>query len=69
MLGAEYLGTTQIVVVETPDGVVKARIPADQHVAAGTIVGLALAGDRLSLFDRGSGRAIDTALYQGAHHG
>ena len=69
ILGAEYLGTTQIVVVETADGRVKARIPADQHVTPGDRVGLALSGSHLSLFDKGSGRAIDTALYEGASHG
>ena len=33
VFGAEYLGTTQIVTVETADGIVKARVPADLPVA------------------------------------
>ena len=33
--GAEYLGTTQIVAVETADGIIKARVPADVSVAHG----------------------------------
>jgi multiple sugar transport system ATP-binding protein len=69
ILGAEYLGTTQIVVVETAEGVVKARIGADRAVAVGDTVGLSLSGKHLSLFDAASGRAIDTALYAEAGHG
>ncbi|MDP1730933.1 MAG: ABC transporter ATP-binding protein [Devosia sp.] len=69
ILGAEYLGTTQIVSVETPGGLLKARIPADEHVTTGEQVGLALSGGHLSVFDRTSGRAIETALFEGAAHG
>jgi len=69
ILGAEYLGTTQIVVVQTADGLVKARIPADQHVTPGETTGLSLTGSRLSLFDKASGRAINTALFDGAANG
>ena len=69
VLGAEYLGTTQIVVVETGEGRVKARIPATAHVAAGQTVGLTLSGKHLSLFDKTSGRAIETALYEGGANG
>jgi len=32
IIGAEYLGTTQIVSVATPEGLLKARIPAEQRV-------------------------------------
>jgi multiple sugar transport system ATP-binding protein len=69
VLGAEYLGTTQIVVVETEDGMVNARIPASEHVTVGETTGLSLAGSHLSLFDKASGRAIDTALVAGKRHG
>jgi multiple sugar transport system ATP-binding protein len=69
ILGAEYLGTTQIVVVETADGVVKARIGADRAVTVGDAVGLSLSGKHLPLFEAASGRAIDTALYAEAGHG
>jgi multiple sugar transport system ATP-binding protein len=67
--GAEYLGTTQIVAVETADGMVKARIPAETPVKAGDTVGLALNAGRLSLFERASGRAIRTSIHDGAQHG
>jgi multiple sugar transport system ATP-binding protein len=68
VLGAEYLGTTQIVVVDTPEGLVKARIAAAEHVIPGQLVGLRLSGARLSLFDKASGRAIATALGAGGVH-
>ena len=64
--GAEYLGTTQVVAVETADGMLKARIPADQTVKVGEQVGLALNGARLSVFDKASGRALRTALHDEA---
>jgi multiple sugar transport system ATP-binding protein len=56
--GVEYLGTTQIVTVETPDGLLKARVPAERRVRPGESVHLALDTARLSLFDAASGRAI-----------
>jgi multiple sugar transport system ATP-binding protein len=67
--GAEYLGTTQIVAVETADGIVKARVPAELQVRAGETVGLALNAQRLSLFEQASGRAIRTGIHDGVRHG
>jgi multiple sugar transport system ATP-binding protein len=67
--GAEYLGTTQIVSVETADGIVKARVAADIAVQTGETVGLALNAARLSLFERTSGRAIRTSVHEAARHG
>jgi len=67
--GSEYLGTTQIVAVETADGIIKARIAADVPVRTGETVGLAFNGARLSLFEKASGRAIRTGLHEGASHG
>jgi len=60
----EYLGTTQIVTVETPEGVLKARVAADAPVRVGESVGLALNAPRLSLFDAQSGRALRSDLYR-----
>ena len=65
VFGAEYLGTTQIVTVNTGHGQVKARLPADIRATEGETVGLALRSERLSLFDKSSGRAIRTALTEG----
>ena len=55
--GSEYLGTTQIVTVRTARGQVRARLPAGASVQRGETVGLALKPDKLSLFDRATGRA------------
>ncbi len=65
--GAEYLGTTQIVTVVTAHGTVKARIPANASVKTGENVGLAFKPEKLSLFDKTSGRAIRTAMHGDAH--
>ncbi len=67
--GTEYLGTTQIVAVETADGIIKARVPADVRLSMGEPVGLALTGARLSIFDKASGRAVRTAIHEGGAHG
>ena len=67
--GTEYLGTTQIVTIETQDGMLKARAPADIGFRLGETVGLSLVGERLSLFDKASGRAIRTRLHDGGAHG
>jgi multiple sugar transport system ATP-binding protein len=69
VFGAEYLGTTQIVTVNTEHGQVKARLPADIGVSAGETVGLSLRSERLSIFDTESGKAIRTALHEGGVHG
>jgi multiple sugar transport system ATP-binding protein len=69
VFGAEYLGTTQIVTVNTEHGQIKARLPAEVGVKPGEIVGLTLRAERLSIFDKPTGRAIRTALYEGGAHG
>jgi multiple sugar transport system ATP-binding protein len=69
IFGTEYLGTMQIVTVKTAQGRIKVKVPASVAVKAGERVGLAFLGDRLSLFDKGSGRALRSALHDGAHHG
>jgi multiple sugar transport system ATP-binding protein len=67
--GSEYLGTTQIVTVNTPFGQVKARTKSTGEVKPGENVGLRFASNRLSLFDKESGRAVRSALFEGAAHG
>jgi multiple sugar transport system ATP-binding protein len=69
VFGAEYLGTTQIVTVHTEHGPLKARVPASLAVRTGETVGLVFRGERLSLFEKASGRAIRSALDQGRAHG
>ncbi|WP_029007026.1 ABC transporter ATP-binding protein [Azospirillum halopraeferens] len=67
VLGAEYMGTTQIVTVETAHGTVKARIPSGRDVRTGETVGLALRPDGLSLFDAATGRVLRSALHEPDH--
>ena len=67
--GAEYLGTTQIVTVTTRYGALKARASASRLFRTGENVALDFRPDTLSIFDQASGRAIRTALHEGAIHG
>ena len=69
VIGAEYLGTTQIVTVTTANGQIRARLPSTNAVRVGETVGLKLRPDRLSLFDAGSGHVLSSALYAGGHSG
>ncbi|MBV9561310.1 MAG: ABC transporter ATP-binding protein [Bradyrhizobium sp.] len=69
VIGAEYLGTTQIVTVTTASGQLKARLPSGEPIQVGETVGLKLRPDRLSLFDTASGLALSSALYAGGHGG
>jgi multiple sugar transport system ATP-binding protein len=69
VFGAEYLGTTQIVTVDTEHGRVAARLPSRTMVQPGEIVGLAFTTERLRLFDPMSGLAIRTVSDGAARHG
>ena len=60
----EYLGTTQIATLATAGGAsLKARLPSSLPLRAGEHVGVAFRGERLSLFERASGRALRTSLH------
>ncbi len=65
VLATEYLGTTQIVTVDSPNGTLKARIPSDQPARVGETVGLAFNPRTLTLFDAQSGRALRSELNDG----
>ncbi len=69
VFGSEYLGTTQIVTVETSHGRVKARVPSDVAVRTGETIGLAFRTPSLSLFDAASGRALRLRRSAEAVHG
>ena len=69
VFGAEYLGTTQIVTVDTAHGRVAARLPSSAMVRIGETVGLEFRSERLVLFDVSSGLAIPTANEGSAQHG
>ncbi|MEM9394672.1 MAG: ABC transporter ATP-binding protein [Pseudomonadota bacterium] len=65
VLATEYLGTTQIVTLNTPNGEVKARIASDQRATMGEKVGLEFNSRTISLFDETSGRALRSELNEG----
>ncbi len=62
VLATEYLGTTQILTIETANGALKARIASDQPARAGETVGLGFNGSTVTLFDRGTGHALKSDL-------
>ena len=62
---SEYLGTTQIITLDTPHGEVKARIGSERAVRDGEAVGLDFNGATVTLFDADSGRALRSALNEG----
>ncbi|NJR13682.1 MAG: ABC transporter ATP-binding protein [Phyllobacteriaceae bacterium] len=65
----EYLGTTQIVVLQLLGSIVRARASADRQFTVGEDVGVTFETDRLSLFDGVTGKAVDTAMMRGEHNG
>ena len=65
VLATEYLGTTQIVTLDTPHGVVKARSPSSQPARPGETTGLRFDARTLTLFDAGTGRALRSAANEG----
>ncbi len=58
VIAVEYLGTTQIVTLDTPNGDLKARIASSDVVKVGERVGLSFVTQTLSLFDAATGRAL-----------
>lgn len=70
IIATEYLGTTQIVTVNTPDGVTKVRQDAAKMATVGDNVGLDFNEQTVTLFDASSGRALVSALNEGVlEHG
>jgi multiple sugar transport system ATP-binding protein len=70
IVDSEYLGTTQIITLTTAQGTrLKARLGADIRVSPGEHVGLEFRPERLSVFDRASGRALRSVLHEEAGHG
>ncbi|WP_019956850.1 ABC transporter ATP-binding protein [Yoonia vestfoldensis] len=65
VVATEYLGTTQIVTFDTPNGIVKARVASADPVAVGTTTGLAFDPRTVTIFDAGSGQALRSAANEG----
>ena len=58
IIATEYLGTTQIVTLKTPNGTLKARIPSSDPASDGNHVGLAFNPKAITLFDKKTGAAL-----------
>lgn len=70
VIATEYLGTTQIVTLNTLNGEVKARIASDKSVRTGETVGLTFNERTITLFDEATGLALRSELNEGVHaHG
>jgi multiple sugar transport system ATP-binding protein len=63
VFGTEYLGTSQVVTLDSAHGRVKARIASSIPVHPGDRVGLKFRYDRLVLFDTASGNALRSELF------
>jgi multiple sugar transport system ATP-binding protein len=58
VLATEYLGTTQIVTLETAHGAVKVRVPSSDPVTLGATTGLRFDARTITLFENVQGRAL-----------
>ena len=66
----EYLGTTQIITLLTPNGTIKSRIASDIQVNNGELIGLTFDARTLTLFDNTNGQALVSEVNEGAlNHG
>jgi len=61
----EYLGTTQIVVLDTDTVKIKARVDANHPVSVGDQVGITFNPDTITVFNKTSGAAIRSELNDG----
>ncbi|WP_227268513.1 ABC transporter ATP-binding protein [Roseobacter weihaiensis] len=62
VIATEYLGTTQIITLETANGEIKARVPAGQVATVGETVGLGFDARTITLFEQASGQALRSEL-------
>ena len=60
VIATEYLGTTQIITIETPHGTIKARTPSNNLNALGDKLGLEFDARTLTVFSTETGRAFQS---------
>ena len=65
VIAIEYLGTTQIVTLETPHGEIKARTPSNQSARVNDVIGLEFDARTLTIFDSISGKALVSEANEG----
>lgn len=70
VFATEYLGTTQIVTLETPFGMTKARVGSKFDYQMGDQLGMTFKRDAITLFDKATGKALPSIRQgQGNHNG
>jgi multiple sugar transport system ATP-binding protein len=70
VVATEYLGTTQIVSLDTPNGLIKARIESHEKARVGDVTGMRFDPRTVTLFEAASGRALlSEANQEVLHHG
>lgn len=69
VVATEYLGTTRIITLNTPNGMIKARTPADSAVQTGETIGIEFNTQTLTVFSADGGRAILSEGNEGVIHG
>ncbi len=65
VIATEYLGTTQIVTLATPNGDIKARIPASQVVGVDEMIGLEFDARTITIFEGERGMALVSEANEG----
>ncbi|MHA1127414.1 MAG: ABC transporter ATP-binding protein [Alphaproteobacteria bacterium] len=65
VIATEYLGTSQIVTMETPNGTLKARVVSTQEIAVGDITGISFNPKTITLFDEKTGVALLSVTNKG----
>ncbi|MDA7424094.1 ABC transporter ATP-binding protein [Thalassococcus lentus] len=65
VLATEYLGTTQIVTLDTANGMVKARVPSSDKIRVGAATGLAFDERTITVFENDHGHALRSQANEG----
>jgi multiple sugar transport system ATP-binding protein len=65
IVATEYLGTTQIVTLDTPNGALKARVASSEAIAVGQTTGLHFDPRTITLFENEHGHALRSRANEG----
>jgi len=69
VISTEYLGTTQIIAIQSTFGLTRCRQSADLRIDVGEQVAMQFAAPTVSLFSQQSGRALRSSLNEGVLSG
>ncbi len=69
VFGVEYMGTRQLITVDTDSGRLRVRAPNTLRVKDGETVGLNFDSDKIVVFDSLTDRAVASELMAGGAHG